>query len=251
MAVVTTAPNGDLPCATPQDVTFDEIVSGTGRAAEIGLGTAVAPSITLVPRRKLTAPRERTLIAQILYHLGNLVSTLAFALFLFLAVGPHLFPYQTMTMLTGSMAPTIEPGDVAVDSRVSVYDLRPGDIITYHIPVEDNRIVSHRIVSVTPEPDGSVTVQTKGDANPGNDPWVANFAGGTAWRVDTVIPKIGQGIRFLRQPGVAEVARFAAPALLVAITLPAIWRPTRRRRTDPDPHDVQYRNSPFAPGSRK
>lgn len=251
MAVVTTAPVRNLPePVSPESLSFDEIVRGDGRAAEMGLGKGITPSVTLVPCRRFATPAGPSLPARVLYQLGNLLSTAAFALFLFLAVGPHLFPYQTMTMLTGSMVPKIKPGDVAVDTRVTIYDLKPGDIITYHIPVEDNRVVSHRIVSIKPEPDGSLTVQTKGDANQANDPWVANFAGGTVWRVTTVIPKIGEGIRFLRKPGVSEIARYAAPALLIAIALPAIWRP-RRRRGEPDPHDVQTRHSPFAPGGEQ
>ena len=34
--------------------------------------------------------------------------------FLFLAVGPRFLNYQTSTMLTGSMSPGINPGDVVV-----------------------------------------------------------------------------------------------------------------------------------------
>lgn len=105
MAVVTTAPVRDLPEAvSPESVSFDEIVRGEGRAAELGLGQGITPSVTLVPRRRFSSPAGRSLPALLLYQLGNLLSTLAFALFLFLAVGPHLFPYQTMTMLTGSMS---------------------------------------------------------------------------------------------------------------------------------------------------
>lgn len=248
--VITTAPVRDLPePVSPEMVSFDEIVQGTGRAAEMGLGSGVSPSVTLVPHGVLQVVRGRHLTGRIAYQIANLFSTLAFGLFLFLAVGPHLFPYQTMTMLTGSMVPTINPGDVAVDTRVAIYDLKPGDMITYHIPVDDHRVVTHRIVAVRTEPDGSVTVQTKGDANDSNDPWTANFAGGTVWRVKTVIPHIGEGIRFLRQPGVSEITRYAAPAALVLLALSVIWKPTARRPSEPDPHDEQTLRSPFAPGS--
>ncbi|GAB3244463.1 signal peptidase I [Kineosporia babensis] len=250
MAVVTTiAPVHDLPetvCPT-----FDEIVQNTGPAAEMGLGQAAHPSVTLTPHRLFAEARWAQLLGRVLYQIGNIVSTLAFSLFLFLAVGPHLFPYQTMTMLTGSMSPTIDPGDVAVDTQASIYDLRPGDMITYQIPIDDNRVVTHRIVEVRPEPDGSITVQTKGDANPANDPWQANFEGGTVWRVKTVIPHIGQGIRFFQQPGVAQVALYLAPALAAALVLQAIWRPRSRRRKGVDPHDEQTRCSPFAADGRR
>ncbi|GAB6899418.1 signal peptidase I [Kineosporia succinea] len=244
MVVVVTAPVRDLSePVSPASVSFDEIVRGTGRCGDLGLGTRTPASVTLLPRARFTGTRTQKLLGRLFFQLGNIVSSMAFALFLFLAVGPHLFPYQTMTMLTGSMVPTINPGDVAVDTQVSVYDLKPGDVITYRIPVDDNRIVSHRIVSVTGEPDGSLTVQTKGDANPDNDPWKANFPGGTIWRVDTVIPKMGEGIRWFRQPGVAKVAVYVAPALVSLMLLSVIWKPARRKRSEPDPHDVPFTGS--------
>ncbi|GLY27455.1 signal peptidase I [Kineosporia sp. NBRC 101731] len=257
MVVVATAPVRDLPGpVSPDSVSFDEIVHGTGRAAGLRLGAGcgsgtgsggegqATPAVTLVPDGP--AAHFRRIVGVLSYQIGNVLSTVAFALFLFLAVGPHLFPYQTMTMLTGSMVPTINPGDVAVDTRTSIYDLKPGDIITYRIPVEDHRIVSHRIITVTTETNGSVTVQTKGDANPSNDPWTANFTSGTMWRVDTVIPKIGEGIRFFREPGVARVTVYVAPVVGAVLALSIIWTPRRRSNKQPDPHDIQYHQSPFA-----
>ncbi len=126
MAVVTTAPVRDLlEPVSPESLSFDEIVRGYGRAAEIGLGKRVLPSVTLVPQRHFRSSRGSKLLARTLYQIGNVFSSFAFALFLFLAIGPHLFPYQTMTMLTGSMVPTINPGDIAVDTRASIYDSGP------------------------------------------------------------------------------------------------------------------------------
>src|SRR6478609_11154831 len=61
---------------------------------------------------------------------------LAVVTFAFLAVGPHVLGYRTMTMLTGSMAPQINPGDVVVSTPVATRDLRPGLVITYHIPLD-------------------------------------------------------------------------------------------------------------------
>src|SRR5215212_10709915 len=65
---------------------------------------------------------------------------LAVLAFLGLAVGPHVFGYRTMTMLTGSMAPGIEPGDVTVVTPVAVSDVTEGMVITYHIPVGDHSV---------------------------------------------------------------------------------------------------------------
>ena len=152
---------------------------------------------------------------------------LAVALFLLLAVGPHLLGYRTMTMLTGSMAPQINPGDVVVSSPVSVDELATGMVISYHIPVDDHRVVTHRIVAVEHGTDGSVTVQTKGDANNAADPWQATLHGETAYQVHAVIPRLGYAIEALRTPAVRTSLVYGAPALLAAWLLLGIWRPAQ------------------------
>src|SRR5919107_2171549 len=83
--------------------------------------------------------------------------------FLGLAVGPHVFGYRTLTMLTGSMAPEIEPGDVAIVTPIAMSEITEGMVITYHMPIADHSLVTHRVVSVQTGPDGAVSVQTKGD----------------------------------------------------------------------------------------
>src|SRR3712207_1375572 len=102
----------------------------------------------------------------------GLVATAVVA-FGFLAIGPHVFGYRTMTMLTGSMAPEIDPGDITVVTPLAVEDVAAGMVIAYHIPIDDHRVVTHRVVAVERGEDGSVTVQTKGDANRAIDPWKA------------------------------------------------------------------------------
>jgi signal peptidase len=153
-----------------------------------------------------------------------LVAALAF---LVLAVGPHVLGYRTMTMLTGSMAPHITPGDVVVSTPLDVDDVTTGMIISYHIPIDDHRVVTHRVVSVQHAPDGSVTVQTKGDANNGVDPWQATLQGGTAYQVQAVLPAIGHVIEWLRAPIVAKSLVYGAPALLAGWLILSIWRPAK------------------------
>ena len=64
---------------------------------------------------------------------------------------------------SGSMAPTINAGDVIV-CRAPNGPLQPGDIITYQY---ENKIITHRIIEVLPE-----GLRTKGDANAEPDPWI-------------------------------------------------------------------------------
>ncbi|MDP9903704.1 signal peptidase I [Arthrobacter bambusae] len=148
----------------------------------------------------------------------------AVAAFLFLAVGPRVLGYQTSTMLTGSMSPLINPGDVVVTVPVAVQNLKVGDIITYHIPVEDQRVETHRIIDLTVNNQGTATVRTKGDANNGADPWTATLAGGQVDRQVFTVPYLGNAIRALRDPVVLKVLMYGAPAALVVMVLVSIWR---------------------------
>ena len=144
-----------------------------------------------------------------------------------LAVGPHVLDYRTMTMLTGSMAPSIEPGDVVVSTPLDVQDVEVGMVITYHIPIDDHRVVTHRVIEVDHTADGTVSVRTQGDANDAPDPWTAVLTGDTAYQVQAVVPEIGNLITALRDPVLNKVLVYGAPALLAGWMLLAIWSPVR------------------------
>ncbi len=152
---------------------------------------------------------------------------LAVLMFALLAVGPHVLGYRTMTMLTGSMAPEINPGDVTIVTPIAVSEVTEGMVITYHRPIEDHSLVTHRVISVTTAPDGTVSVQTKGDANAAADPWTATLNGDTAYRVRGVVPMLGHLIEALRAPVVTQALLYGAPTLLVGWLLLTIWRPAR------------------------
>jgi signal peptidase I len=192
-----------------------------------GAAAALPPGVDTTPAAGRWMGPARHLVARAYPWFVRGVVGLAVALFLLLAVGPHLLGYRTMTMLTGSMAPQINPGDVVVSSPVSVDELAAGMVISYHIPVDDHRVVTHRIVSVEHDTDGSVTVQTKGDANQTVDPWKATLHGETAYQARAVIPHLGYAIEALRTPAVRTALVYGAPALLAAWLLLGIWRPAR------------------------
>jgi signal peptidase len=100
-------------------------------------------------------------------------------------------------------------------------------VITYHRPIEDHSLVTHRVISVETAPDGSISVQTKGDANAAADPWTATLKGDTAYQVRAVVPALGHVIQAFRAPVVTQVLLYGAPTLLVGWLLLTIWRPTR------------------------
>jgi signal peptidase len=133
-------------------------------------------------------------------------------------------------MLTGSMAPAIESGDVAVVTPVPVSRVRPGHVLTFQAPTEDHRVLTHRVVEVLTAPDGAVSIRTKGDANAAADPWVARPEEPTVWRVRAVVPGLGDLIRTLRQPVVRRVLIVGVPLALAGWMLAGVWRPRQRRQ---------------------
>jgi signal peptidase I len=163
---------------------------------------------------------------------ATIVVVFAVGIFLFLAIGPRVLGYRTATMLTGSMSPLINTGDVVVSSPVPVRDLAADDIITYHIPIDGHRVETHRIVEVIANADGTTAVRTKGDANNDADPWTATLTGDTAYRHVFTVPYLGHVIRTLRDPAALPLLMYGAPALLVTGGLVAIWRKIPDADTD-------------------
>jgi signal peptidase len=160
-------------------------------------------------------------------RLSSVVLATAALAFLACVLGPGIFGYQTRIMLTGSMSPTIRVNDVAVNVPEHVSEVRVGQIVTYHAPVDGAPLVSHRVIAVERTLDGATIIQTKGDANPGPDPWRAQVTGETVYRLSFVVPWAGAPIRALRGPVGHRVA-YLALAGFIAYGLAAIWR--RRAR---------------------
>jgi len=74
-----------------------------------------------------------------------------------------------LTVLTGSMAGTYDPGDVVVVRPTDTRDLRVGDVITFQAVSDDPDLTTHRVVAVTYGSEGLRYV-TQGDANDAPDP---------------------------------------------------------------------------------
>jgi signal peptidase I len=91
--------------------------------------------------------------------------------------------YSANPVLSGSMRPAIQPGDVAVLERVPVSSLRVGDVLAYRAPDGSYRL--HRLVVVD-----LPKVQTKGDANQSPDEPV-KLVGSDAYRLVAAIPYVG------------------------------------------------------------
>ena len=164
---------------------------------------------------------------------GNALIVIAVVCLWAVALGPRLFGYQTMTVLSTSMEPTFNPGDVIFVTRQPAASVRAGEIISFHVPSGDHHVVTHRIATVVMR-GGHPVVQTKGDANTVADPWRARLDGASVWRYQGRVPLVGYPLLYLRQPPVRMATLYGAPALLVLLLLGRIWLPadslTRIRR---------------------
>ena len=102
---------------------------------------------------------------------------------------PTVFGFSAAVVVTGSMSPAIEPGDLVVCRRSADYAV--GDVITFHSGAS---LVTHRIVGSTPD-----SYITQGDANNVADADPVP-RGAIVGKVVFTVPKLGIFIEKLRTP---------------------------------------------------
>lgn len=159
---------------------------------------------------------------RILRHLPTATLLIALVALAAVAVGPRVGAFRTVTILTGSMAPSIEPGDLIVSTPQPARSVEVGDVLTFHAPVEGSPLVTHRVSEVV-EAGAHPQVRTKGDANRGEDPWVARIADDTVWRQRAVLPNVGHAIQFARRPVAKQLLLYGSLVAFLALGLRSIW----------------------------
>ena len=139
---------------------------------------------------------------------------------------PGVLGFNSFSVLSGSMEPTLMVGDIVVNRRIHPADVRPGDIITFRDPDKPARLLTHRVVQYRVE-DSRAFIVTKGDANHGVERWRIPLSGGLG-RVEFRIPKIGYLVT--RMGGrYGKLALIAVPALLLGLfELKRLWLPKER-----------------------
>jgi signal peptidase len=154
-------------------------------------------------------------------------SVLGFAVVLVLSVTlPNLFGMRDLTVLSGSMEPTIHTGDVVVEHQISPLDARIGDIVSFKDPEEPAVLITHRVQDIQAH-DGVVGFVTKGDANTGVERWKIS-ADGMIGRVDYHVWRLGYLLFWIRGR-TGRILLVVLPALLLgAYELMRIWRPKKR-----------------------
>lgn len=128
-------------------------------------------------------------------HLAYAALGIMSGLVILLAVSP-LMGIRFDVVLSGSMSPALNTGDLAVVVPTDMNDLRVGDVIVFSSPISSG-LVCHRIIAIH-EDDGPV-FQTKGDNNEDPDPFLVEPER-VVGRVDVGIPAMGYAVQWLRGP---------------------------------------------------
>jgi signal peptidase I len=141
---------------------------------------------------------------------------------------PLAFDARPLVVLSGSMEPALDTGDVSIVRSISPLDARPGDVVTFRDPSNSERLITHRVRTMRAQGDAVVFV-TRGDANDGTERWRV-AATGEIGRVAYRIPKLGWVLMYARSKGLFIALLGVALALLLVLELTAIWRPEESER---------------------
>ena len=112
---------------------------------------------------------------------------------------PTVLGVAPMVVLSGSMSGTaedhIEVGDLIFTTTPDLDGLEVGDVVAF---MDDDVVVTHRIVDITADKSGRKQFVTKGDANNTEDPAIYPEAVIGVYRGR--IPKLGDFALFLQKP---------------------------------------------------
>jgi signal peptidase len=130
--------------------------------------------------------------------------------------------YKPVAVYSGSMQPKIPVGGLVLDRAILAKEVRVGDVITFTDPYVKGRLVTHRVIDILQTPRG-LAYRTKGDANPGRDPWTIRLAGQVG-RVSFSVPVAGYVLYYAHTREVRGALICLAALFLLFGMLRWIWR---------------------------
>lgn len=147
----------------------------------IGIAIATETYNRLTRQMKRSEVKEQSVI-------GYLVPSVMMVAVIWFMVG--VFAYYPSAIMTGSMMPLIQPGDVVIiDKLTSVEEVKTlhiGDIIQFE---RDGIMINHRIIEIT-EVGGQTFYLTKGDHNNVADTPLVEMKD-IRGRIIQIVPKVG------------------------------------------------------------
>jgi signal peptidase len=136
---------------------------------------------------------------------------------------PSVAGRKVLTVLSGSMEPTIRTGDVIIVRPMAMGELaKEGDVITFRAKEEKNILITHRVVGLIRANEKPVAYVTKGDNNETEDLTpvpIDQVIGTYEWRV----PFFGYIANFMRKPFGILLFVIVPGLLFVGGELKRIW----------------------------
>ncbi len=84
---------------------------------------------------------------------------------------PNFLGIKTYVIISGSMEPSLQIGDIVIVKKVAQNELKQGDIISYR---QGQSVITHRIAEVI-DKEGEVEYKTKGDNNNAEDSGILSY----------------------------------------------------------------------------
>ncbi|WP_042143611.1 signal peptidase I [Paucisalibacillus sp. EB02] len=135
---------------------------------------------------------------------------------------PSIFGYQPFTVLSNSMNPSFETGDLIIVKKVASSSVKEGDVITFR--ESNDKFVTHRVVEVIQQ-NGNPGFVTKGDNNNVNDDHVVSSEN-----------VVGKKVLHIKNGGLITKFVGSPIGLILFVFLPLIgyfgltlWEHTRKR----------------------
>lgn len=132
---------------------------------------------------------------------------------------PSIAGFTPMSVLTGSMSPELEPGDMIITRRLEPEEIGIGDVVSYRLAA--GTLVTHRVTDIVRE-NGRLRFQTKGDANNTVDPKLID-SGEIVGIYLFKIPKGGYIADLMRTPFAALLLIVVPALLLTGSGLKKLW----------------------------
>lgn len=143
---------------------------------------------------------------------------------------PDIGGYMPLIVLTQSMYPEIDSGDLIICQTIDADEVKVGDVISFFDPAGNGTsVVTHRVIEIINE-DGKISFRTKGDFNNTEDK-------------DPVPEDKLIAVYLFKIPGAGDVAMFmqSTTGLLLCVLLPIVaivaYDMIRRRLYEKDKKD--------------
>lgn len=174
------------------------------------------PSISHRPAK----PKQHSTSRKTVRYVSAAAALIFIGLLIFAVIVPVLQgSTHILTVLSGSMAPGINPGDIVVSTRINPQIIHLNDVITFSYADNPKNSVTHRVINITTTKTGMFQFQTKGDANKDPDRrWVQQPE--VVGKVSTVIPYLGY-VSYFAKSKLGFFIIIVIPAVI--IILQEVW----------------------------